>query len=171
MSLRAGENLAEQVAELQKANEELKTAQFTSQNSGMKFKQAESLNGVLDIPVSVQYSEKVFIITNTFIPEHKKPAISVANIEYNFNAIHYRTEIYRDYERNYITVSFYDSNDNYIGYFDAEQFFHQGATAEGYCWKTVVFAQSDVAMDIPFTISLRATDSGTHSLNIESWIL
>ena len=116
-------------------------------------------------------SEKVFIVTNTFVPEHKKPAICVANIDYDFSDLGYRTEIYRDYERNYTMVSFYDGNDNYIGYFDAEQFFHQSATAEGYAWQTVVFAQSDVAMNIPFTISLRSTDSGTHTLNIDSWIL
>lgn len=168
MSLRSGESLADQVSELMRANDELKTAQFTSQNSGMKFKQAEDLTGDIPIIVNTGYGDGVVIITNTFKPDHDRPAICIPHITYQPTG--YRVETTRDYERNYVSLMFYDSGDNFVGYADILEFYHQ-VPADGYAWETVVYTWSNTEFVIPFTIELRATDSGTHTLNIESWEL
>lgn len=166
MSLRGSESLADQVSELMRANDELKTAQFTSQNSGMKFRQAEDLTGDIPVIVNTGYGDGVVIITNTFKPDHDRPAICIPHITYQ--PMGYRVEITRDYERNYVSLMFYDSNDEFVGYADILEFYHQ-VSGDGYAWATVVYTWSNTEFTIPFTIELRATDSGTHTLNIESW--
>lgn len=169
MSLRQGENLAEQVAELQCKYEERKTAQFTSQNSGMKFKEAETLSGNIPIIQNTGYGDGVVIVTNTFKPDHDRPAICIPHFSYGILA-GYKTDITYDYERNYVSIIIYDSADNYVGYVDILEFYHQ-ANADGYAWKTVIYTWSNTALTLPFTIDLRATDSGTHTLTLESWEL
>lgn len=170
MSLRSGESLADQVSELMRANDELKTAQFTSQNSGMKFRQAEDLTGTIDLIINTGYGESVYVISNHFIPEHQRPAICLPHFSFD-TPPGYRADITHDYERNYVSILLYDSNDALVAYLDILEFYHQANVSEGYKWDTVVYAWSSAVLSVPFTIELRATDSGSHELNIESWEL
>lgn len=59
--IRAGANLVNQVQEIQQELDELKTAQFSSQSSGMKFYDVSPNEVVINVPASTSWSAGVKI--------------------------------------------------------------------------------------------------------------
>ena len=59
--IRAGANLVNQVQEIQQELDELKTAQFSSQSSGMKFYDVSPSEVVINVPASTSWSAGVKI--------------------------------------------------------------------------------------------------------------
>jgi len=166
----ADESLDEQIAAIIRALDERKTRQFTSQNSGMKFKQIASVSGNIDFVQSTTYAGEVHLITNYYTPEHGRPALTMPHIE--FLPSGYRFDIIHDYERDYMNITIYDASDNYCGYMDVWSFYHRRGTTDGtYGWQTVVYTWANSYFWIPFTITLRATDSGAHTVRVESSVL
>lgn len=166
----AEESIDQQVADIIRLMEERKDRQFTSQNSGMKFKQIETLNGQLPFIASTSYGGEGHIITNTFSPESQRPAICVPQLE--FDETGYRFDKTIDYARDYMNVLIYDQSNTMLGYMDVWTFYHRSdLDSTDYAWQTIVYTWANTAFNIPFTISLRATDSGSHKLTIESYTL
>lgn len=166
----ADESLDEQIAAIIRALDERKTRQFTSQNSGMKFKQIASVSGNIDFVQSATYAGEVHLITNYYTPEHGRPALTMPHIEFNPNG--FKFEVIHDYERDYMNITIYDASDNFLGYMDIWSFYHRRGTTDGtYGWQTVVYTWGNASFWIPFTITLRATDSGAHTVRVESSVL
>lgn len=166
----ADESLDEQIATIIRTMDERKTRQFTSQNSGMKFKQIESVSGNINFVQSTTYAGEVHLITNYYTPEHGRPALTMPHIE--FLPSGYRFEIIHDYERDYMNIIIYNSGGNFLGYMDIWSFYHRRGTTDGtYGWQTVVYTWGSASFLVPFTITLRATDSGTHTVQVESSVL
>lgn len=164
------DSIDEQIASIIRQLEERKTRQFTSQNSGMKFKQISSVSGNIDFVASSGYGGEVHLITNYYTPESGRPALTMPHIDFNPNGM--RFEIYQDYERDYTNYSIYDASNNYAGYMDVWSFLHRRGTTDGtYGWQTVVYTWANSYFWIPFTIKLRATDNGTHTVRVESAVL
>lgn len=162
----AEDSISDQVATIIRALDERKTRQFTSQNSGMKFKQIANVSGAIPIIASSDYGGEAHIITNTYTPEHGRPALTMPHISFDPNGATF--EIYHDYERDYMSIAIYVGGD-YIGYMDVWSFYHRAnAESDVYAWQTIVYTWGMSAHTIPFTITLRATDSGTHAVNVES---
>ncbi len=158
------DSIDEQVATIVRALNERKTRQFTSQNSGMSFKQIQGLDGTIPIINSPTYGGEAHVITSTFIPAHNRPAVCMPSFELSEEG--FKFDYYRDYSRGYESVSVYDLNDNYIGYMDIWAFYHE--TGNGYNWQTVVYTWGTRSASIPFHISLRATDDGSHTYSMRS---
>lgn len=160
------DSLTDHVGDIQAQLEELKELQYTSQDSGMKFKQIESVSGHVDFRNSATMAGEVCMITNYFVPDHKRPAICLPHIEFEPNG--YRFEIYHDYKSDYYNVSIYNSSNEYLGYMDVWAMYHRRGTTDGsYAWQTVVYKWANREFDIKFNITLRATDSGSHSVRVE----
>ena len=165
----AEDSIDEQVATIIQLMEERKDRQFTSQNSGMKFKQIASVSGQIPFIASTSYGGEGHIITNTFSPESKRPAICVPQFEMDDSGYTFQKTM--DYARDYANILIYQ-NGNMLGYMDIWTFYHRSDLDGTDCaWQTIVYTWANTAFNIPFTISLRATDSGSHSLKVESYTL
>lgn len=164
---RNDDGLVEQVVALQRRLDDLKTLQYTSQESGMQFREATSVSGYVDIVNSQGYGE-VWLVTNKFKPDHNRPAICIPHMELQTSPA-YRYEWSYNYFLNLESAIIYDSNNNYVGSVDAWHFMHRRGTTDGsYAWQSVFYTWGSVNTDIKVTISLRATDTGTHTIQIES---
>ncbi len=147
--------------------EELKTSQFTSQNSGMVFRQAETLTDWIPFVQSTDYAGEVHVITEYFTPDHQRPAICLPHFEMVQGG--YQFEYTHDYSISYYNISISDSDGNYLGYADVWPLLHLREATDGtYGFQTVVFTWANSYFDIPFSLFLRATDTGTHTVRIES---
>lgn len=147
--------------------EELKTAQFTSQNSGMVFHQAETLRDWVPFVESTDYTGEVHLITEYFTPDSGRPAICLPHFEMVQGGFQF--EYYYDYSINYYNISISDSGGNYLGYADVYPFLHRREISNGtYGFQTIVYTWANSYFDIPFDLTLRATDTGTHTVRIES---
>lgn len=162
---RSDDGIVERVVALQRGLEELKTTQFTSQNSGMKFKQIETLRDFIPFTIN---TDQVTMITNYFTPESGRPAICVPHFE--LEADGFEIEEYHDYSISYTNYTIYDSSHTTVlGTLDIWPFYHLRDTSSGiYGWQTVAFTWASAGFVLPFTVSLRATDAGTHTLNVET---
>lgn len=163
---RGEDGLVERVVALQRDLDEIKTAQFTSQNSGMKFKQIETLRDFIPFTSN---TDQVTMVTNYFTPESGRPAICVPHFELDKSG--YSVDIYNDYSTGYTNYAIYDSgHSTMLGTLDIWPFYHlRDNTADGvYGWQTVCFTWASANFSLPFTVSLRATDSGTHTLTVET---
>ena len=150
--------------------EELKTAQFTSQNSGMTFKQAETLRDWIPFIQSADYAGEVHLITEYFTPDHDRPAICIPHFEMVQGGFQF--DYYYDYAINYYNISISDSGGNYLGYAVVWPMMHRREISGGtYGFQTIVYTWANSYFDIPFDLFLRATDSGTHTVNVESHVL
>ena len=164
---RNDDGLVEQVVALQRRLDDLKTLQYTSQESGMQFREATSVSGYVDIVNSQGYGE-VWLVTNKFKPDHNRPAICIPHMELQTSPA-YRYEWSYNYFLNLESAIIYDSNNNYVGSVDAWHFMHRRGTTDGsYAWQSIFYTWGSVNTDIKVTISLRATDTGTHTIQIES---
>lgn len=147
--------------------EELKTSQFTSQNSGMIFKQATTLRGWIPFIASTDYAGEVHLVTEYFTPDHNRPAICLPHFEMEQGGFQF--EYTHDYAIGYYNISISDADGNYLGYADVWPLMHRREVSDGtYGFQTVVYTWANSTFDIPFTLSLRATDSGTHTVRVES---
>lgn len=147
--------------------EELKTAQFTSQNSGMVFKQAATLQDWIPFIQSTDYAGEVHLVTEYFTPDSGRPAICIPHFEMEPSGFQF--DYTYDYAIGYYNISISDANGNYLGYADVWPLMHRREISSGtYGFQTVVYTWANSNFDIPFTLSLRATDSGTHAVNVES---
>lgn len=133
----------------------------------MQFREATSVSGYVDIVNSQGYGE-VWLVTNKFKPDHNRPAICIPHMELQTSPA-YRYEWSYNYFLNLESAIIYDSNNNYVGSVDAWHFMHRRGTTDGsYAWQSVFYTWGSVNTDIKVTISLRATDTGTHTIQIES---
>lgn len=147
--------------------EELKASQFTSQNSGMVFKQAETLRDFIPFIRSTDYAGEVHLVTEYFTPDHQRPAICIPHFEMLPSG--FRFDYYHDYATNYYNISISDADGNYLGYADVWPLMHRReVSGNTYGFQTVVYTWANAQFSIPFDLSLRATDSGTHTVNVES---
>ena len=164
--LRRPASLTEQIADIIRADEERKTSQFTSQDSGMKFKQIETVSDYIQFVASTSYAGEVQLITNYFVPAHGGPAICVPHFELETTG--YKIQETRDYKTNYSNIMIYDQSDTMLGYIDIWKFYHRRGTTDGsYGWQTVAYTWANSVFNFKFNISLRATDSGTHTVRVE----
>lgn len=162
------DSIDEQVASIIRELEERKTRQFTSQNSGMIFRQIPSVTGNIPLVNSQTYAGEVHIITSVLTPEHDKPVITMPDI--NFTPGSFRFEYYRDYSIGYVSIAIYNGS-TYVGYMDVWPFYHRSGSAGTYTWQTIVYTWANRSASIPFTISLRCTDNGTQTYTIRTAIL
>lgn len=147
--------------------EELKTAQFTSQNSGMVFKRAETLRDVIPFIHSTDYAGEVHLVTEYFTPDHARPAICLPHFE--LEADGFQLEYTHDYATGYYNVSISSAGGTYLGYADVWPLMHRRQISDGtYGFQTVVYTWANAQFSLPFNLYLRATDSGTHTVNVES---
>ena len=162
---RGEDNIAQRVVALQRALQDLKTSQFTSQNSGMSFKLAATLVG--SIPF-VANADQVTIVTNYFTPESGRPAICVPHFEIDPDG--FVVEEYHDYSVGYTNYAIYAADGTtFLGSLDVWPFYHLRDTDSGvYGWQTVAFTRASANFSIPFSLGLRATDSGDHTLTVET---
>ena len=160
---RGEDNIAQRVVALQRALQDLKTSQFTSQNSGMSFKLAATLRD--SIPF-VANADQVTIVTNYFTPESGRPAICVPHFEIDPDG--FVVEEYHDYSVGYTNYAIYATDGTtFLGSLDVWPFYHLIDTDSGaYGWQTVAFTWASTDFSIPFSLGLRATDSGTHTLTV-----
>lgn len=158
--------IVKDVRDIIKDIEELKTAQFTSQNSGMKFKQIESVSDVIQFQNTG--GEQVHMVTNFFTPQSGRPTICVPHLDIQRGGFTF--EYYHDWSTGYYNITVYDSSGTtYLGYMDVWPFYHRRGTQAGvYGWQTIIYTNASANFSIPFTINLRATDSGTHTLTVET---
>lgn len=162
---RGEDNIAQRVVALQRALQDLKTSQFTSQNSGMSFKLAETL---MDSIPFVANADQVTIVTSYFTPESGRPAICVPHFEIDPDG--FVVEEYHDYSVGYTNYAIYAADGTtFLGSLDVWPFYHLRDTESGvYGWQTVAFTWASTSFSIPFSLGLRATDSGTHTLTVET---
>lgn len=162
---RGPDDFTERIANIQASLEELKTSQFTSQNSGMKFSFAEELTGTIPF---INGGYQVTMVTNYFTPTNKKPTICIPSYELDYDG--FAVDKYEDYSIGYVSYNIYDStHTNFLGLLDIWPFFHLRNTNEGtYGWQTVAFVEGSANFSLPIHISLRATDTGIHTLNVET---
>lgn len=166
MSLREDDGITEQVANLIHAYNEIKEAQLTSQDSGMQFKEAEPVHGFVDIVPSQGWGE-TWMVTNYFKPDHDRPAICIPHMELQ-TAPAFRWEWDYNYFLNLETATVY-SGSTIVATVDVWHFMHRRGTTDGsYAWQSVFYTWGTVNTEIGVTISLRSTDTGTHTINIES---
>ena len=160
---RSEDNIAQRVVALQRALQDLKTSQFTSQNSGMSFKLAATLRD--SIPF-VANADQVTIVTNYFTPESGRPAICVPHFEIDSDG--FVVEEYHDYSVGYTNYAIYAADGTtFMGSLDVWPFYHlRGAVDGTYAWQTVSFTWASASFSIPFSLGLRATDSGTHTITV-----
>lgn len=163
---RESEDIAERVARLIRTKEELKTAQLTSQDSGMQFKEATPVRGSVDIVNSQGYGE-TWSVTNTFTPDHKRPAICIPHMEI-LTPPGLTWEWQYNYSLNLEMGSVFDSGGNYVASVDVWHFAHRRGTTDGsYAWQSIFYTWGTVYAEMQITISLRSTDTGTHTIQIE----
>ena len=164
---REDDGLVEQIVALQRRLDDLKTLQYTSQESGMQFKDITPVSGFVDIVVSQGYGE-TWLVTNKFKPDHDRPAICIPHMTLQTSSA-YTFEWDYNYFLNLESAIIYDSNHNFVGSVDAWHFMHRRGTTDGsYAWQSIFYTWGSVNTDIKVTISLRATDTGTHTIQIES---
>lgn len=159
------DSIDEQVAAIIRELEERKTRQFTSQNSGMIFRQIPSVTGNIPLIASTSYGGEVHIITSVLTPEHSKPVITMPNIEFSPGSFTF--QYYRDYSLGYTSIAIY-SGSTYVGSLDYWPFYHRSGAANTYTWQTIVYTWANRTASIPFTITMRATDNGTQSFTIRT---
>lgn len=162
---RGEDNIAQRVVALQRALQDLKTSQFTSQNSGMSFKLAATLRD--SIPF-VANADQVTMVTNYFTPESGRPAICVPHFEIDSDG--FVVEEYHDYSVGYTNYAIYATDGTtFLGSLDVWPFYHLIDADNGaYGWQTVAFTWASADFSIPFSLGLRATDSGDHTLIVET---
>lgn len=162
---RGEDNIAQRVVALQRALQDLKTSQFTSQNSGMSFKLAETLSDFIPFTNGV---DQVTMVTNYFTPESGRPAICVPHFEIDPDG--FVVEEYHDYSVGYTNYAIYAADGTaFLGSLDVWPFYHLRDAGSGvYGWQTVAFTWASTNFSIPFSLGLRATDSGDHTLIVET---
>lgn len=166
MSSRSEDSIADQVADLLRQYNELKEAQLTSQDSGMQFKEATPVSGFVDIVPSQGWGE-VWMVTNKFTPDHARPAICIPHMELQTSSA-FRWEWVYNYFLNLESATVY-SGDTIVATVDVWHFMHRRGTTDGsYAWQSVFYTWGTINTDIKVTISLRSTDTGTHTIQIES---
>lgn len=163
---RSSDNLATIVSGIIRDIDELKTAQFTSQDSGMKFKQIEPVSDVIQFQNTG--GEQIHMVTNFFTPQSGRPTICVPHLDIRRGDFTF--QYYHDWSTGYYNITIYDSSGTtYLGYMDVWPFYHRRGTQSGiYGWQTIIYTNASANFSIPFTISLRATDAGTHTLTVET---
>lgn len=168
---RATPDITSIVAGMESDLEELKTRQFTGQNSGMLFKDISPVSGFIETIAGSR--QNMTMITNNFMPDHSRPAICVPHIEIQGLGLiveeYGGSSVYMD--SNYSYYQIYDSSHTTLmGELDLYYIYHMRGTLDGsYAWQTIAYTYSqDYTYDLGFTITLRSTDSGTHSVNVEA---
>lgn len=163
------DSIDDQVAVILRDLEELKTRQFTSQNSGMKFKQIDPVSGNINLVASTGFGGEVFMVKNKFVPTTDRPVLMVPSIKFDSTGL--RFEYYRNYSIGYESIAIYTTAGAYLGYMDVWQFQHLTNNSDGYEWQTTIYTWANAARNIPFTIELRASDEGKHTLSIDRRVL
>ena len=170
--MRDNDSIVERVVSLRRSLDELKTAQFTSQDSGMKFIQIAGVETRLTLTPPSSY-ENLALFRHTFTPEHDEPVLLVPRLDIECDGV--TVDIVDDKDNAYHrTLTFYDGS-TWLGYADVFVFYHETSAGKVrelispmYYW----FDSTQVST-IPFTydFSLRATDSGVISQSGEIIVL
>ena len=162
--LRNDDGLSGRVANILAQLDELKTSQFTSQDSGMKFIYADPASDI--IPINASY--RVTIATNQFTPAHGRPVLALPS--YSIDATGYVVERYDDFSVGYTSYIIYaQDGTTFLASVDVWPFYHLAESDPGtYAWQTIIFTYGAQTFDIPFTVELRATDTGAHILAMET---
>jgi len=167
MSLRSEDGIAEQVADLIRDYHEIKNAQLTSQDSGMQFKEITPVTEFIDIVPSQGWGE-VWMVTNRFKPDHDRPAICVPHMDIQVPSS-LRWEWSYNYFLNLESAIVLDSDDNVVATVDVWHFLHRRGTVDGsYSWQSLFYTWGSIYATMTVKISLRATDTGTHTIQVET---
>ena len=182
-----GQSIDDQIAELQRDLEEIKTRQFTSQDSGM-------LAHIARAQVRDQYGDVVKFTTsggtvNTsqiqlpatpndftfnsidakqlFIPKHGKPAVAIPllKLKVDSGGLHGESELFVSAQWG-ITMKIYNSNNVQVGTVGINQSFGQlfdpryHATQE-YSWVTSMVYTCSVPFTLSYEFYVRSSDDGS----------
>ena len=171
--MRDSDSIVERVAGIKRSLEELKTAQFTSQDSGMKFIQMDTISNTLTLTPPSNW-ENLALFKHEFTPEHDFPTLLVPQL--NISAENVTMNVAEDTDNSYHRIISFYNGSTYAGYADLFAFYHEQTTGSKtrelisvmYYW----FDSTQVST-IPFTydFSLRATDSGVISQSGEIIVL
>ena len=190
----AAESVDNQIAAMVRDIEELKTRQFTSQNSGMLGRNAQALTrddfgdivtlmGDFDLtnnPTShipcpatpgVEYLNSIYCYEK-FVPEHGKPTVVVPNLllEVKTNGLRGQSRFELLGYRFIYTMQIYDQNNVMVGSASMVQDLGNYMQPKydpdyPYTWQTVITYTSTVPFELSYNFTCRASDSGyTESL-------
>ena len=161
--MRDSDNIAERVEALRLALDELKTAQFTSQDSGMKFIQITPVETTLTLTPPSGF-ENLVLYHHEFTAEHDYPLLLAPHLE--LQAENVVMTVTEDSDNSFHRIISFEASGSYAGYADIFSFYHETHTSSKtrelisvmYYW-----FDSTVVATIPFTVTwnLRATDKGT----------
>lgn len=167
MDERSPLSLVKTIAELEADLEELKTKQFTSQDSGMIFTAADTLTGQIEFVKDAQNRQLLNMITNSFMPEHGGPAICAPRIEIQYSNF-ISLETINNPRMSYVHYLILDVVIP-VGELDLYYLFHRRGTNDGsYAWQTLAYTQAyNNDFDLDFKMYLNSTDSGEHTMRIE----
>lgn len=162
--MRDADSIAERVVEIKRSLDELKTAQFTSQDSGMKFIQIDPIVTSLSLPVPSNY-EALVKLRYSFTPEHDFPVILVPDLNISSSVDMTITE---DTMMPGHFILMFSVGGDFAGYADFYPIFHEGESNSKtrnldsllYYWFDPTMLS---ALNVTATFNLRATDSGVVS--------
>ena len=163
--MRDSDSIVERVAGIKRSLDELKTAQFTSQDSGMKFVQMNTLSSTITLTPPSNW-ENLALFKHEFTPEHEYPVLLVPQLD--ISAANVTMDVAEDTDNSYHRIISFYVGEDYAGYADLFAFYHEQTTGSKtrelisvmYYW-----FDSTLVASIPFhyEFSLRATDSGAIS--------
>ena len=164
--MRDNDSIVERVVSLRRSLDELKTAQFTSQDSGMKFIQIAGVETRLTLTPPSSY-ENLALFRHTFTPEHDEPVLLVPRLDIECDGA--TVDIAEDKDNAYHrTLTFYDGS-TWLGYADVFVFYHETSAGKVrelispmYYWFD---STQRASLELITRLSLRASDNGTASGN------
>lgn len=159
---RSDGSLAERVVDLKRSLLELKTSQFTSQDSGMKFIQITPLTTELTLTPPGNF-ENLVKLEHTFTPDHDEPVILVPTL--NIEADNIIMDVEEDKDNSYHRIITFYMGADFAGYADLFSFYHEidtGSQARKLISVMYYWFDSSLIASIPFRaiFNLRASDSG-----------
>lgn len=185
----ANESVDNQIAAMVREIEELKTRQFTSQNSGMLGRNAQAatrddfgdivtLMGDFATPpnptshIPCPATPDVFYLNTIscyqkFVPEHGKPTVVIPNLllEVKTNGLTGRSKFEIQGYRFAYSMLIYDQNNVMVG--SASMVQDLGAYMDpkydpnyAYAWQTMITYTSTVPFELSYNFTCRASDSG-----------
>lgn len=156
---RAGADLVTQIQDLERDLEELKTAQFTGQTSGMRFYDVSPATKTVTVPASTSWSAGVRI-THKFTGNRRKPVMVLRDITLTIAGITLKLDEY--------------SKGKSYGYFSGSTYFNwtpyatknKGEYYEDIQFSTLAFSRNTTST-ITISTQTLATDRGTDVITVE----
>lgn len=157
--IRAGANLVNQVQEIQQELDELKTAQFSSQSSGMKFYDVSPSEVVINVPASTSWSAGVKI-WHKFTGNRHKNILVQRDIQITIDGITLKVD-----EQSRGTTYMYSSGSTY---FSVRPYVTKSKSAayEDFQLSVINFSRSS-SSKIRVKTKTKATDRGTDAITYE----